>query len=731
MVARTNSQPSADLPAFRVLMGSAVGVALAQGVAAQPAPTAPQAIPPAGAAVQLPPISVQGAGQGGYQATVPSLPKLTQPLLDTPQSISVIPQQLMEDQGTTTVRDALRNVPGISLAAGEGGAQGDSLTLRGFSARNDFFLDGMRDFGSYYRDPFNLNNIEVLKGPASIMFGRGSTGGVVNQVSKQPQMAPIMAGTGTVGTDRTFRFTTDINQPLTNIDNAAFRLNLMGNLNGISARDGAEYRRFGIAPSVTFGLGTDTRLTFSYFHQQEDNTPDYGLPWLFANPAPVNRQNFYGFQNDDFLRTQVDIGTIRLEHDFNENVSFRNQFRYANYQRAGRITEPQVAYAGINQNTPLNRITVNRNLISVFSTESFMQNQSDVTVRFNTGPLKHTVVAGIELGRETSDPTRVSYTGVPTTNLLFPNLNQPFTFTSNRISTQVTTTSNSYSAYFVDTIELDEHWDLIAGFRWDTFYTRYKQAIPPVVNLSRTDDMPSWRAAIVYKPIQTGSIYFAYGTSFNPSAESLSLAANTASLAPEKNETFEIGTKWLVNDGRLTLNGSIFQITKLNARVPDPFNSAFNVLGGNQRVRGFEFGVAGNLTEAWEVYAGYAYLNSVVLESTLPATVGQPLGNTPKHTLSVWSTYELPWHGIEIGGGVQYVSSRIASSTPNGTTGLIEVAPGYVTVQAMAKYPISPGIELQLNAYNITNTKYYDLLHPAHVVPGAGPSVLLTTSFKL
>ena len=350
---RTEAKITPELPPLRILAGSAVGIALANGVAAQPA--SPPA--PTEAAVQLPPIAVQGTGRSGrYQSAVPSLSKLTQPLVDTPQSITVIPQQLMEDQGVTAVREALRNVPGISLAAGEAGAQGDSLTLRGFNARNDFYLDGMRDFGSYYRDPFNLNEIEVLKGPASILFGRGSTGGVINQVSKQPQLAPITAGTGTVGTDRTFRFTTDIDRPIEGVPNSAFRLNLMGNLNGMSARDAAEYRRFGIAPSVAFGIGTDTRLTLSYFHLQEDNVPDYGLPWFFASPAPVARHNFYGFPNDDFLRTQVDIGTVKFEHDFNDHVTIRDQFRYANYQRAGRITEPQMIYTGVTPNTPLSQI---------------------------------------------------------------------------------------------------------------------------------------------------------------------------------------------------------------------------------------------------------------------------------------------------------------------------------------------------------------------------------------
>jgi catecholate siderophore receptor len=186
----------------------------------------------------------------------------------------------------------------------------------------------------------------------------------------------------------------------------------------------------------------------------------------------------------------------------------------------------------------------------------------------------------------------------------------------------------------------------------------------------------------------------------------------------------------VLND-RVSLTGSIFQIQKTNARVPDPLNSAFNILGGNQRVRGFEIGASGHITDRWEIYWGYSFLESKVVSSTLPNTVGQPLANTPQNTLSLWNTYTLPWYGIQLGGGLQYVSSRIASSTPNATTGVIERAPGYYTIQGMVRYPVTPAIDLQLNVYNITNTRYYDLLHPSHVVPGAATAALFTATFKL
>lgn len=723
----SHPRPISTLLSRRHLATSLLSVGLVSGGAA--AATAQTQTGTDGSATQLPPVSVEGTQGSGYQTTVPSLSKLPKPLLDTPESVSVVPKQLMEDQQTVTVRDALRNVPGISLGAGEGGSQGDNLTLRGFSARNDIFLDGMRDFGSYTRDPFDLEEIEVLKGPASVMFGRGSTGGVVNQVSKQPKLTPITAGTATLGTDGTKRLTFDINRSIEGLEGSAVRLNVMGNLNGQTGRDQAEYRRFGVAPSVAFGLGTPTRITIDYFHSQEYDTPDYGLPWLYGRPAATSFGSWYGFKDSDYLRTRVDIGTIKVEHDFNDSVTLRSQFRYGNYERDIRVTEPQVNYSGITLATPLSAITVTRNMIAVHSTETFLQNQTDATVRFSTGPFAHTLVGGFEIGKETSSPDRTAYTGVPSTNLLFP-VEVPFTYTSSRSSTQARTTSNEAALWALDTVDLSEHWQIIGGIRWDNFDTTYDQQVSPTSHFQRTDSLLSGRAGLVYKPVPNGSFYFAWGTSFNPSAESLSLAASTADLAPEQNVSYEVGTKWDVLDGKLSLTGALFQITKNNARVPDPNNSAFNVLGGNQRVRGFEVGAAGHLTQAWEIYAGYAFLSSEVVQSTVASSVGEPLANVPKHTLSLWSTYQLPWYHVQVGGGMNYVSSRYGSSTAT-AQGAYNVAPGYVTFQAMTKVPIRPGLDLQVNATNLTNTKFYDLLHPAHVVPGSGRTILFTAVFAL
>ena len=322
-------------------------------------------------------------------ALLTSTAKFTEPLRDTPQTIDIVSQKTMQEQGVTTLRDGLRNVAGISMAAGEGGSQGDNLTIRGFSARNDLYIDGMRDFGSYYRDPFNLDEIEVIQGPESTNFGRGSTGGVVNQATKFPNMNRMFSGTFDGGTDGTRRLTTDFNAPFTALGTqSAFRLNLMGDEGGVAGRPVVNNKRYGIAPSLYFGLGAPTRIIISGLNQQADDIPDYGIPWLFNNPAPVSRNNYYGFENGgNYLRTRDNIATVRAEHDFGAHFTLRNQSRYARYDRDVRITEPQATLtttAGIAPTlaTPLANIVINRNELTSNSVEAFLANQTDLTRAF-------------------------------------------------------------------------------------------------------------------------------------------------------------------------------------------------------------------------------------------------------------------------------------------------------------------------------------------------------------
>jgi catecholate siderophore receptor len=718
-----------------------------------------------------------------------TLDKFTQPLIDTPQSISVVPQFVMQDQGVSTLRDALRNVPGISLAAGEAGAQGDNLTIRGFTARNDIFLDGIRDFGSYYRDSFNYEQVEALEGPAGIQFGRGSTGGVINQESKAPQVNNFVHVDSQFGTDLTRRITADVNTPIADqLGGAAFRLNIMGQEGGVAGRDAAEIRRFGLAPSLSIGMDTKTRATMNYVHLSEDDTPDYGLPWLFNKLAPADRHSYFGFRDENYLKTSDDILTLKVEHEFSPNLNLHTIARAANYPRQAQITEPQIcsnaslsvpvggvvaslptlAYNSTitcpyTPDTPASAITqVNRNQIQVKSVEGDLWDQTEVISHFKTWKMRHDLVAGAEGGQEISNPIRYSYTinkinTVPDTTLLDPNEAQPFGGTG-YITSIVHTKSKSVGLYFVDTVKLSKLFEITGGVRWDRFDTDYNLAAPTppaggtvtaaVAPISRLDEQPSYRAALVFKPSTNGSLYFDYGTSFNPDAESLSLSVGlvNGNVKPEENQTYEGGVKWSFLNERLMMEGAVFRTEKDNAHETDPTNSNNIVAAGNQLVKGVQVSVVGRLPEGMDIVAGYAYLNSsVIFSQFFPTAVGYPLANVPRQTFNLFVTHHLPW-GLNGGLGSNYVGSRSASSTvpyvptgfeanPNGpgyvvTSVATKQVPGYWVFNAMLKHPLTERIEFQANVNNLLNRYYIDLPHPSHLVPGAGASALLGVNFR-
>ncbi len=719
-----------------------------------------------------------------------SLDKFTQPLIDTPQSVTVVPQLVMQDQAVSTLRDSLRNVPGISLAAGEAGAQGDNLTIRGFTARNDIFLDGIRDFGSYYRDSFNYEQVEALEGPAGVQFGRGSTGGVINQESKVPGIEKFVEVQTQFGTDLTRRLTADINSPMSNaIGGTAFRLNGMFQNSNVAERDVAELRRWGIAPSISMGLQSKTHATLSYVHLNEDDTPDYGLPWLFNGLAPAERQSYFGFRDANYLRTNDDIMTLRADHDFSPSFNLRTIARAANYPRNAQITEPQIcsnAAASVpvggvvaslptlaynstqvcpyTPETPADQITqVNRNQIQVKSVEGDLWDQTEITTRFSVHGVRNALVAGAEGGQEISNPTRYSYTinkinTVPLTTLLDPDEHQQFAGTE-YITSIVHTKAKSIGVYFVDTMKLGRLFELSGGVRWDRFatdYNLYQPAPPPpggtvtatVAPISRIDEQPSYRAAFVYKPSARGSVYFDYGTSFNPAAESLSLSIGlaNANAAPEENQSYEAGAKWSFLNERLLTEGAWFRTEKDNARETDPTNSNNIVAAGNQLVKGVQLSIVGRLPEGMDLIAGYAYLDSDVIASKFfPTAVGFPLANVPKQTFNLFVTRRLPWR-LNAGLGSNYVGARTASSTvpyvptgfapnPNGagyvvTSVAMKQVPGYWIFNAMIKRPISERFEFQVNVNNLLNRFYIDLPHPSHLIPGEGANALFGINFR-
>lgn len=681
------------------------------------------------AAATLPEVKVSGdkeVEKESYKDDKLSSPRMPASRLDTPQSVSIVPETLLKDQGVTTLRDALKDVSGLSIAAGEGGNQGDNLTLRGFSARSDLYLDGMRDFGSYFRDPFALERIEVLKGPSSSSFGRGSTGGLVNQVTKQASLKQEASGTLVVGSDLTRRATADVGTPIG--ETSAFRLNLMSHQNSVAKRDDVENRRFGLAPSFAFGLGTPTRYFLNYLHQAENNIPDYGIPFWLGRRAPVDRENFYGFKNYNFFRTNVDVLTFRIEHDFGNGLTLRNQLRYANYERSFQLTQAQIPSTATPA-TPLETIQVNRNQIAGESHESNVTNDLALIAEFHTGGVKHNTISGVEAAKETAAPRRFAWTGVPTTSLLDPNPDDLFTGTATP-SSHATAKAHTLSIYANDLMTLTESWLFTVGLRWDQVKGDYRQRVGTIADLSNKDQMTSYRGGVTYKPGIDSSIYLNYGTSFNPSIENLSLAANTEELDPEESETYELGYKSDFFSKAFTLEASVFRLDKKKARTPDPTDPTRNVLSGHNRVDGAEIGAVGKLGEKWNLSAGYTYLFGKIVDTNRVGEKGAPLNNTPKHSATAWAAYQAT-ERFSLGGGAYGVSSRVASPTPDALSGRLREVPGYVLVSAMAKYGFTPEFDLQFNINNVGDVVYYDGIHPGHINVGAGRTFLVTSQFRL
>jgi catecholate siderophore receptor len=738
-----------------------------------------------------------------------ALQQFSQPLLDTAQTVNVVPQYIMSEQADTSLRDSLRNVPGISLAAGEGGSQGDSLTIRGFNARNDIFLDGIRDFGSYYRDSFNYSSVDVLEGPASVEFGRGSTGGVVNQETKQAEVRPFVVAGGQFGTDAMRRGTLDINEPLGNIPGGtAVRVNVVGEETGVAGRDVTNTKRFGIASAVSFGLNTRTRTTLNYLHEGESDIPDYGLPYFGAGYALVPRNAYYGLASSNYLRTTPDVLTGRVERDFGQHVTLRNSLRWANYPRYYRITEPQInsaatalysnadgstTYEGANTriavqcaivasasascfpfNTPLSQVLVKRNQINGGSTEDMLWDQFSAAIHFNVMHVANNAEVLVEGGRERSDPNRPAFT-LPYTTLLNPNPNDPFapTLATPAVTTHVA--SQSYGIDFLDTLEITRWLEVSGGVRFDYFSTTSSSpintAVMPIVAATlaeRLDKQPTYRAAVVVKPRPQGSVYFDWGTSFDPAAESLSLSGNNATSQPEYNQTFEVGAKWAFLRSRLNLNGSLFSTEKLNARETDPTNSLNVENAGNQLVRGVQIGGLGHLPSSLDILFGYAYLDGYVEKSILNASpfsaintlliaahdpranaapfyinpANFPLANVPKNSGNIWVTHKL-FYRVVGGFGGNYVAARRASSTAligvYNTQALLDptvvffvpkAIPGYTTLSLMLRRPIGRHFEAQVNIDNLTNKFFIDQPHPGHLVPGEARNAQFSINYK-
>jgi TonB-dependent siderophore receptor len=682
-------------------------------------------------------------------------PKFTAPLLDTPRSITIVPQEIIQQTNATSLLDVLRTVPGITFGAGEGGnPNGDRPIIRGFDSESSIFVDGVRSSGSQQREIFDIEQVEVTKGPSSAYTGRGSVGGSINLVTKAPEAKNFIAGSVGLGTDNYRRGTADWNQTFG--DDSAFRLNVMGHDADIPGRNGPDQSRWGIAPSVTFGMHADTSVTLSYYHLQTDDTPDSGIPYNNPNNAPtrsgspidVPRDTYYGLLDRDFQKQKNDIGQIVVRHNFADGWQVRNTSVYARSTNDYLWTQPDDSNGNFLVNGGIWRRANNR----VSATNS-LTNQTDLTGSFETGSIRHTIAAGIEIANEKTN--RSQYLVDPATSasdthnigsittgacspkygigaasnywcapVIDPNPHDPWegVLIGGQNPNRITT--NTRSAWMFDTLDFNEMWQLNLGGRYDHFETKstaVTTATNATVRVSNNSSFWNWQAGLVFKPAPNGSFYASWGTSSNPPGVDAGdgadgIAATNDSLKPESSRNLELGTKWDLLDQRISLTGAVFRSEKSNARVATGARGSAMINAGKQRVDGVEIGVNGRITDDWNVFAGYTWLDSDLVKPAPAdaASKGNQFPNTPKNSFTLWTSYAITPR-FTLGGGA-FAMDRVYGNTAN-----TKWVPGYTRYDLMASYILNRNVTLQLNVQNLTNKYYFDKAYAAHyanVAPG-------------
>lgn len=746
-----------------------------QIAAAQPAPQ--QAPAQAGGPVQLGPLSVEADEEQEVES-----PKYTAPLLNTPQTITVVPAETIQQQGLLNLRDILGTaVPGITFTAGEGGGGfGDGINLRGYSATNDITVDGVRDSAQYTRsDPFNLEQIEVTNGANSVYSGSGSVGGNINIVSKVPTGDDYIRASAGVGTDEYRRVTVDAEREI--FDGVSVRLNLMGHQNDVPGRDVEKFERWGVAPSVAFGLDTDTRVTLAYIHQEDDNIPQYGVPYYYGSGGViegVNRRNYYGYANVDKQEVGVDSFTSIINHDFSDVFSVRNLTRYQEVTQLTVVDPPQGTWCLTSNLTPLG--TSCAGVAPGFylpsgprgttrdTKNTLFYNQTDFRGQFATGPIGHTAVLGFSFGNETyhidtGNSLRNPLGATPNPVLPQMNITDPNNIYSGPINFIATGFSDgdlrNRAIYLFDTMHLSEQFEFNAGIRWEQNEGKFASstfAVPypappatPVVTAGapapNEETLFSYRAGLVYKPVEEATLYVAYGNSQTPSQATVnsgctaapgSTGAATCNTDPEKARNIEVGGKWDFN-GMLSLSASLFRNERTNYRVPSNEPGVPDaVLDGRARVDGFAFSATGRVTDEWEVVFNYTYLDSEVLQSVsdyvkettgIDTLKGNPLTNTPEHAFSLWTTYDV-LENLTVGYGATYQGAFYIN---NGAPPLYK-SDSYLVHRAFMSYRFNDNLELQLNVNNITDELYYQRIRnnaSGWATSGDGRSATLSVNY--
>jgi catecholate siderophore receptor len=679
----------------------------------------------------------------------PTGPEFVAPLVDTPRSITIIPQQIIEQTAATSLQDILRTSPGITFGAGEGGQPlADRPFIRGQSSGNNVFVDGIRDSGGQQREVFNLEQVEVIKGPDSVYSGRGSGGGSINLGSKAPRLTDFTRFGLGAGTDGYLRATVDQNWHLG--ETAGLRINLMGSEGDVPGRDSVDYDKWGVGLSLAAGLGTNTTGTFSYYHLTSNQMPDYGIP-LFTKIGvrttesgilDVPYDSFYGLEARDYLTNTVDTVTFDFEHRFSENLTLRNVSRWSETLNDYVVTNP-----GDGGNTTTGGVALiggtywmKRGTKSRWNPTQTIANVTDLTGKFSTGGLRHSFNVGLELARE--DNRNASYTvttisgsacpapltGFDCTPLYDPNPQDPWTGTIVRGLISDATT-DTVGLYAVDSIAIGERFVVNLGLRYDDYSVEGRNAsgtvAAPIYTAVGGDwDFLNYQIGLVYKPTADSSIYASYATSATPPTlssgdQSTGGAVGTELLDPEETTSYELGAKVNLFNDRLALSAAAFMLKRENAQIQtDP--GIFKQVG-EAEVKGIELGVSGNITRQWQVFGGYTWMDSELVSGAYNnVNVGDPLANTPEHTFSLFSTYRVT-RALSLGGGAYYVSDSFGGNQGGAGGGTNRVyAPAYTRFDLFASYDLNDTASLQLNVQNATDEEYImrtNGVHHADVAP--------------
>ncbi|NUU03255.1 TonB-dependent receptor [Herbaspirillum robiniae] len=681
-------------------------------------------------AESLPQVQVSGSRvNDNYVApTAVSGTKTEAPLRDIPQTINVVPAQVIRDQNATSLQDVLKNVPGLGLSTGDG--QRDQVFIRGFTAIGDQFVDGFRDDALYFRDLSNVETIEVIKGPAAVLYGRGSSGGLINRVTKKPGI-DVSDVSFTANSTAGRRAELDLGR---GAGDGVVSWRLTGAVErGDSFRAQQFIDRAAFAPSMELKFSPDTKLLLQADYLEDRRVMDFGIPSYKGRPVSVDPSTYYGARNArdaDFVQSRVVSTSAVFSHRIDDSLSFKNNFRYYDYH----LNRNPTNISG-NVNETAQTMTLNHS--KLVRDENGWFNQSELTQKLQLGGMKHEFLYGVEFGSQSKDA--YTYNGVPVAtgvnifNPVLPVVNP------NTLGALTTTygTYNTFGAYLQDNIAFSEQWKALVGLRYDSFEqkSRIVGGTSPG-SLARTDTAFSPRVGLVWQPTETQSYYVSLSKSFQPSGENFALAVNNADLSPETTRNTEVGAKYDLLEGRASATVSLFRLERNNIKTTDPTNNNRLIPVGTQRTDGAEFTLSADLKGGWKVMAGYAYLDAVITDSTAFDTSAPGTGNvpvkgknatlTPKHSANLWVTKDLG-SGFTVGGGANAIAARFAN--PGNTVTL----PGYVTADAMAAYRTAK-YDIQLNIGNIFNTNYIISGHgssPNLSLPGAPRNVALTLRYHM